>query len=125
MFGFFLEKHKYTSVRRLETDIGVPANVVRLGGVFYFRVYCPKIKVTKFAVAFRPLAASSALSKARLRFALINPTTTRPFLLFRRCKSRVIGKPFPELPRFSASRLIIAHHVPDALLLQHFAAGWH
>ena len=53
MFGFFLEKHKYTSVRRLETDIGVPANVVRLGGVFYSRVYCPKIKVTKFAVAFR------------------------------------------------------------------------
>jgi hypothetical protein len=30
MFGFFLEKHKYTSVR-LET-VGVPANVLAIRG---------------------------------------------------------------------------------------------
>jgi hypothetical protein len=37
MFWFVLEKHKYPGARRLETDIGVPANVVRLGGVLYFK----------------------------------------------------------------------------------------
>src|SRR6476646_10731948 len=76
MFGFFLEKHKYTTVRRLKTDRRTRKRRW-LGGVLYFRVYCSKMKVTKFRRGFslgdwRP---HQSVSKACLRFALINPAT--------------------------------------------------
>jgi len=46
MFGFFLEKHKYTRVRRLGT-FDARKRPLDSGGSLYFMVYSSKMKVTK------------------------------------------------------------------------------